>query len=472
MVVTSMCAYGALAKEAAPAIPLPQVSPLPEGNTGIASKYAGDAGIEKDPAVLLYDNFESGNLKKWDNHFHDEYTHFTEDPANVHGGRKTLEFVVPKTDVEVGNGIDKHFKPGYEVLFIRYYSKFDKGFDQIGSSHNGAYISASYNRDGHATPGERADGKNKFLVGLENSRFDEKLRSPGMLNFYCYHPEQRSNYGDHFNPSGMVTPYDDKLGNNNTFGSNFIKRPEFIPELDRWYCYEFMVKMNTPGQRDGRIACWVDGKLVADIPNFRLRDVDTLKIDACSLSLHVNCKTQRDNKKWYDDVVIATSYVGPTVTEKAAPPPPVVTEPVKPIVQKPAAPVISTEALAPWQTKLTQRITQGIKDGQNPKAWLKLTGGREEEVKVVGIDEKSLSIEQGGGVLPLPWSKLSAGDRLNLARAFLKDDSADDHLLVAVLALAAERHDLADEQFAKAQVADPRNGTAQVKEIRTALGLK
>ena len=195
----------------------------------------------------------------------------------------------------------KYFKPGLEVLFVRYYSKFDKGFDQIGSSHNGAYISASYDRDGHATPGERADGHNKFLVGLENSRFEAKLRSPGNLNFYVYYPEQSGGYGDHLRPSGV----------GNRLGPNFKKRPEFVPALDRWYCYEFMVKTNTPGIRDGRIATWVDGKLAADIPNFRLRDVDTLKIDQCSLSLHLNCKTQCDNKKSYANVVMASSYIGP-----------------------------------------------------------------------------------------------------------------------------------------------------------------
>lgn len=474
-----VCAGSALGKDVVPPTPptpLPTVAPLPEGNTGIASRYIGDFGIDKDPAVVFHDNFESGNLSKWDNHYQDKYTRLTEDPANLHSGKKALEFTVPKTDVEISNGIEKRFKPGFDIFFVRYYSKFDKDFDQIGSSHNGSYISSSYNRDGHATPGEKADGKNKFLVGLENWRGEVKERSPGELNFYCYHPEQRSGYGDHFHPSGIVTPYGENgLGNKNTFGSNFVKRPEFVPELDRWYCYEFMVQANTPGQRDGRIACWVDGKLIADIPNFRLRDVDTLKIDQCSLALHMNCKPPRENKKWYDDVVMATAYIGPMATEKTAPPKPVASEAEKTkaaAVQTPPAPAIVAEALAPWELKLTQRVAQGIKDGQTPTIGLKLLSGNEEKVKVVGSDEKTLNLEQGGSGLPMPWSRISAVDRLNLARAFLKDDSIDDHLLAAVLALAAGRGEVADDHFAKAQVLDPKNGTARVKEIRAALGLK
>ena len=35
-------------------------------DSGIASKYPGDTGIEMDPSVLFADNFETGEMKKWD----------------------------------------------------------------------------------------------------------------------------------------------------------------------------------------------------------------------------------------------------------------------------------------------------------------------------------------------------------------------------------------------------------------------
>jgi len=47
-----------------------------------------------------------------------------------------------------------------------------------------------------------------------------------------------------------------------------------------------------------------------------LRDVDTLKINSAELSLHIRHNTIRENKKWYDDVVIATSYIGPAAGTK------------------------------------------------------------------------------------------------------------------------------------------------------------
>jgi hypothetical protein len=154
----------------------------------------------------------------------------------------------------------------------------------------------------------RADGRNKFIVSLENWRGDSSTPSPGALNVYCYHPEQRSEYGDHFFPPGKVLPYSARPGD---FGPRFIPRPDIIPELGRWYCYELMVRANAAGRRDGRIACWLDGRLVADFQNLRLRDVDSLKINTATLCLHIRSNTARENRKWYDDVVVATSYIGP-----------------------------------------------------------------------------------------------------------------------------------------------------------------
>ena len=72
-----------------------------------------------------------------------------------------------------------------------------------------------------------------------------------------------------------------------------------------------MVQANTPGQRNGRIAFWLDGKLLADFPNLRLRDVDTLKIDRFGLSFHIGSNPAGATKKWYDNVVAASSYIGP-----------------------------------------------------------------------------------------------------------------------------------------------------------------
>src|SRR5262249_1090569 len=77
--------------------------PLPEGETGIAAKYPGDAGIEKDPAVVFAHDFEADSQvndlrRHWDVVFHDATIRITDVPENVHRGRKALELTFPRRE--------------------------------------------------------------------------------------------------------------------------------------------------------------------------------------------------------------------------------------------------------------------------------------------------------------------------------------------------------------------------------------
>ena len=286
---------------------------LPEGNNGIAAKHPGDVGIASDLNVIFADDFESyvqatDIAKRWDNMYQNQYVAITTTAANVYAGKQALEFTLPQETAELSDAVEKIVSPELDLLFLRYYSKFQPPYDVVGSSHNGSSISAHYEVGYQSTPGVPADGTNKFLANLENWRGEAATVSPGDLNIYVYHPLQRSQWGDHFFPTGLVMP--------NTsipfdFGSDFVSRPDIIPALDRWYAYELMVKANTPGQNDGRIAAWVDGKLAMDFPNLRLRDVASLTIDRFALCFHIGSNPNGQSKKWYDNVVAAKSYIGP-----------------------------------------------------------------------------------------------------------------------------------------------------------------
>lgn len=280
---------------------------------GIAQKYPGDQGIGDDPEVIFADDFESyadaSELwNRWDNTFQQAQTRMATESGNFYAGKQAVEFTLPKQDQELSNAVQKILTTELDELYLRWYSKFDANNDIVGSSHNGGGISAHYFNGTQATPGIPADGKNKFLTEFEHWRGEPAGPSPGMMNVYIYHPEQRDNYGDHFFPSGLVMP--------NTsipfdFGADFQAQPEVIPDLDHWYCYEYRVKANTPGQRDGRITLWLDGKQIADFGNLRLRDIDSLKIDRFNLSFHAKSNATGETKKYYDNVVAAKSYIGP-----------------------------------------------------------------------------------------------------------------------------------------------------------------
>jgi hypothetical protein len=280
---------------------------------GIAVKYPGDVGIENDPDVIFADGFEtygqvSDLSQKWDNFFQVSQTRIVTDPASVFAGQKALEFTLPQQTVELSNGVQKILTTELDLLYLRFYSKFDKSFDVTGSSHNGGGINAHYFSGFNATPGVPANGTNKYLIEYECWRGQVTDKSPGQLNVYIYHPEQRSNYGDHFFPSGLVQP-NTSIPNN--FGPGFVPQTDVTPDLDRWYEYEVMLKANTAGKRDGRVTLWLDGKMIGDFPNLRFRDVDTLKIDRFNLSLHAGSNPVGVTHKWYDNVVAAKSYIGP-----------------------------------------------------------------------------------------------------------------------------------------------------------------
>lgn len=279
--------------------PVPGESPpLPEGD-GLAAKYPGDLGIEGDPAVVLADNFEDCSKsvdlrKKWNYMVWDENDRLiTDDPQNVHAGKKALEFTL-RQGGEAGHGAIRQFPQGYDILFVRYYVKFDKDDDFYNSAHDGANIAAlapGFPPERPFTAGTRADGRNKFMASLDTwrlRRMNPVPTPPGELVIYCYHPEQRGRYGD-----------------------NFYPQPKFLVERDRWYCCELMLKANTVGRRDGRAAFWVDGKLRGDFAGLRLRDVDSLKINFLSIGFYIGNNRIRDNRMWYDDLVAATSYIGP-----------------------------------------------------------------------------------------------------------------------------------------------------------------
>ncbi len=293
---------------------------LPEGKAGIAAKYPGDKGIDKDPAVLVAEDFErissvADLRKEWDVLTNEANLSIAEGATEERGGGKSLLMTIPKQNVPLATGVAKLLTDTQDILFLRWYMKFEGEWSVPGGSvHNGASISSKYFNQGRATPGIRSDGRNKFLANFENE--NSIGDAPGHMNVYVYWPEQGDRWGDHFFPSGTVLPYSVKRSGAATFGRQFKARPDFSPQTDRWYCYEYMVKVNTSGKHDGRIALWVDGKLIGDFPNLRLRDVEDLKIDRFGLGLYIANNGKRANRKWHDNVVAATSYIGPMAASK------------------------------------------------------------------------------------------------------------------------------------------------------------
>jgi hypothetical protein len=291
--------------------------PLPTGNNGIAAKYPGDVGIGSDSAVLYADNFESysSTSPNWlaTGHWNNKYGNVTITTTNPFAGNQSVQMRVPANSSQVSDGLAKSITPNQDTLFVRFYEKFMSGYSASGSIHNGVSVTSHY-----TGPGTPANGTNFFESDVENS-CDLGGAQPCYTNSYNYYVGQRDNYGDHWYPNGTILPNSSLAYN---WGPYFIPRPQFVPNENQWYSYELMVHANTPGLSDGRVAVWVNGNLIADWQNIVFRNVNTLQIDLATLQFYLGSNPNAtDETIWFDNVVMATSYIGPmSTTSNIAPP--------------------------------------------------------------------------------------------------------------------------------------------------------
>jgi len=290
--------------------------PLPEGNTGIAAQYPGDQGIGNDPSVVFTDNFEAytGNRltvqgSAWNNVWGDIV--ITQGAATAHSGSKAARVTHNASPQSIGAWRDFGTN-GFQTLHVRYYMKFHPEFPGAWHSGMNLFGGAPGVNQGSST-GVRPNGANHFFVGLDAlapflSWSLPGNRPPGFNFLYVYHMRQGGNYGDNFYPTGQVTP-----GGRDLFDGSFVPRPAIILQRDRWYSFEIMVRVNTPGQRNGRAAFWIDGELAGDFPGLEFRNTNSLKVNFVTLSTY--SEYQHANKVlWYDDVVASRSYIGPMVS--------------------------------------------------------------------------------------------------------------------------------------------------------------
>lgn len=173
-----------------------------------------------------------------------------------------------------------------EEIYFRYYLRFaDDWTPRRGGKLPG--FGGTYGRAGWG--GRPVDGTDGWSArGLFEGQKDG--RTP--IGFYCYHMDMKGRYG-----SNWVWDRDD-LG--------------FL-ENNRWYCVEQYVKLNTPGQPDGVLRGWVDGRLAFEKTDVRFRAVDTLKIEAVWINVYLGgtWTAERDHHLYLDEIAISKGPIGP-----------------------------------------------------------------------------------------------------------------------------------------------------------------
>ena len=297
---------------------------------GIADQYPGDVGIENDPRVIFHDDFENG-FGNWS--YITPLANIVTDPNLVHRGNASA-IVTATRGINSGGNLELDLNPEREQLYTRYCMKIDN--DAAWPHHMGGIraVKPPYSPNAGTRPG----GNQAFWSSLEpEDYYGDGVR---YWHLYSYWHEMRS----WFNPDG--SPGQACVDNNTCYyGNNFFPVQTEEIQRNRWYCIEAMLKANTPGSYDGEQAFWVDGVLLGryrtgepkegnwlrdsfftwgpyyhpygSFEGYNWRTDSTVKINHTQLQwYHSDYKGSQvlEHKVYYDDVVVATDYIGPVNT--------------------------------------------------------------------------------------------------------------------------------------------------------------
>jgi hypothetical protein len=320
------------------AAPRPDVPTSLSNARGIASEYPGDVGIARDARVIFAESFEENSLEalwqRWETVGARPGMSFSKEAAPGSAGKHSL---IMERDRGAGPQLYRRLKNknggwGYDRVFARYYVKFDPDCGEI--HHFGTCLGG--NHPATAWPSVKAgyptDGAKSFWSGIE------PFGSSWTWDFYTYWCEMRGSP-----PRGQ------------TWGNSFIRDPGLKVDNGRWICIEQMIQMNDPKDTNGEQALWIDGRLVshlgkgfpkglwtfdkftpgkggqgirwdkekagperfavaeggAPFEGFRWRTVPELNVNCVWLYVYTQKPDGHRIKVWFDDVVVATEYIGP-----------------------------------------------------------------------------------------------------------------------------------------------------------------
>jgi hypothetical protein len=295
---------------------------------GLAAKYPGDLGIDKDPAVVWAENFEEGSVAsvvaRYDQ-VHQTGMELVADVPPGSGGAASL-----KLTAGVSNNACDLYKelPDHEELYLRWYVKYQAG---INWHHSGVWFGGYNPASKWPSPqaGLKPNGDDRFSISIEPI-YDIQGAHP-RLDTYDYWMTMHS-WMD--NPSGTTAYY----------GNALVHQNSFTVDEGQWMCIEVHARLNTDlasgkgailevfkndalvqrFDEAGPLGYWIkdkfcpkgaDGKECTDYPapfdtvlDLQMRTTANLKFNAFWPQNYIT--DGPDGSLQYDDMVVATTRIG------------------------------------------------------------------------------------------------------------------------------------------------------------------
>lgn len=290
---------------------------------GLSSQFPGDKGIDDHSAVIFASDFENG-FEGWSK-YNTNVSIIVDDETISNSGSKSLQTTATKGEDTGGDVIFK-FPDARDEVYLRFYTKLHK--DTV-IPHHFVKIRAFKPEPYWGNAGQRPKGDEAFWTGIEPSRNHT-------WQFYTYWHKMRSwqTYAGIPDTSRGPNPY---------YGNVFHPQGQEPFEREEWICVEAYMKANTPGKSDGEMAFWINGKKIGEwkpgtptgtwrgaqfvtdgeenidpkpFEGFEFRSDGSVKISEISLQWYVSQEVANrgdadKNIVYFDDVVIATEYIGP-----------------------------------------------------------------------------------------------------------------------------------------------------------------
>jgi len=278
---------------------------------GIANRYLNDRGIEKDPDVIFFEDFEVGELMElerrgwsprwgpglWANGTREKkgwkYYEIDDAAGAAFAGEKCLKKRLPKGGK--GARMIRDLPAGEEVLYQRAYLKVPRKMPP-NADHAVRIMGVTGVKDGTPTwqpygaRTPRSDGTGPFWLDLILVNFERRGK---ILSRKLVLQSQKTD-----------TLYE-------------VPGAEGKLPIDKWFCVEMKVKLNTPGEKDGELRLWVDGKEVLTVMQASFRSTRAVKIR--SVQDEARGDTHHPFPDDYDflvdNIVVARKYIGPAKGE-------------------------------------------------------------------------------------------------------------------------------------------------------------